>query len=97
MRPGQPPAGGARSTARKNDTRRREGTQFNDQPGYFRITANRVTFFTANGTARFMGLENLNLELSWRFLTNFRPAAAGRAPSCGHLDTFVTLRAVALA
>lgn len=62
VRPGQPPVIPTRSTVRQDDNRIREGTEFNDQVGYFRITGNRVTFFTADGRGRFMGLENLNLE-----------------------------------
>jgi hypothetical protein len=40
----------------------REGTKIVDQLGHFRITGDRVTFFTADGSRHFVGLENLNLE-----------------------------------
>ena len=40
----------------------REGTELINQPGYFAVTGDRVTFFTADGTGRFVGLENLNLD-----------------------------------
>ncbi len=70
VRPGQSPAGQIRSTVRQDDNRIREGTEFNDQAGYFRITGNRVTFFTADGRGRFMGLENLNLERISRAISN---------------------------
>ena len=42
--------------------RLREGTEIVDTIGHFRITGNRATFFTADGTGRYVGLENLNLE-----------------------------------
>ena len=40
----------------------REGTRIAGQLGHFRITGDRVTFFAAGGTGRFVCLENLNLE-----------------------------------
>jgi hypothetical protein len=40
----------------------REGTKIVDRLGHFRITGDRVTFFTADGSRHFVGLENLNLE-----------------------------------
>lgn len=44
------------------DRRIREGTEIFDQPGYFRTTGDRITFFTDDGKGRLVGLENLNLE-----------------------------------
>jgi len=46
----------------KTGQRIREGTQFVDQHGVFRMTGQRVTFFSSDGQGRFVGLENLNLE-----------------------------------
>jgi hypothetical protein len=40
----------------------REGTKIVDRLGHFRMTGDRVTFFTADGSRHFVGLENLNLE-----------------------------------
>ncbi len=40
----------------------REGTEITGRPGYFRMTGERVTFFTADGAWRFVCLENLNLQ-----------------------------------
>ena len=40
----------------------REGTELVNQLGYFRATGDRVTFFSDGGKARFIVLENLNLD-----------------------------------
>ena len=40
----------------------REGTELVNQSGYFRATGDRVTFFGEGGRARFVVLENLNLD-----------------------------------
>jgi len=40
----------------------REGTEVVDRLGYFRTTADRVTFFSEDGKDRFVVLENLSLE-----------------------------------
>lgn len=48
----------------------REGTELVDQPGYFKITGDRVTFFSAHNNADFVGLENLNLERIARAIAN---------------------------
>ncbi len=40
----------------------REGTELVNQPGYFRVVDDRVTFAVADGSKRFVTLENLNLE-----------------------------------
>jgi hypothetical protein len=40
----------------------REGTELKDALGTFRLTGDRATFILADGSARFGGLENLNLE-----------------------------------
>jgi hypothetical protein len=42
-------------------TRVREGTVL-DTTGYFKVSGDRALFTTADGTARYTGLENLNLE-----------------------------------
>jgi hypothetical protein len=39
----------------------REGTKI-EKTGYFRITGDRVTFYTDDGKTRYRGLENLMLE-----------------------------------
>lgn len=41
--------------------RLREGVTIN-AIGYFKVTADRAVFSTEDGTARYSGLENLNLE-----------------------------------
>ena len=46
----------------------REGTEMENQNGYFRLTGDRVTFFTEDGRGRFVVLENLNLERISRVL-----------------------------
>lgn len=50
------------STAKKSDFRVREGSDVTNLSGHFRMTGDRVTFFTADGKGRFVGLENLNLQ-----------------------------------
>jgi len=50
------------SPTKKPDFRLREGSEITDQAGYFRMTGDRVTFFTDGGTRRFVGLENLSLQ-----------------------------------
>jgi hypothetical protein len=50
------------STAKQSDLRVREGSDVANLSGYFRMTGDRVTFFTADGKGRFVGLENLNLQ-----------------------------------
>jgi hypothetical protein len=40
----------------------REGTKIVNRLGHFRMTGDRVTFFTADGSQHFVALENLNLE-----------------------------------
>ncbi len=52
------------------DRRLREGTELVDQPGFFRMTGDRVTFYTDIGSGRFMSLENLNLERIARIITD---------------------------
>ncbi len=49
-------------TDSETDHRIREGTEIVDQLGYFRMTGDRVTFFSEDGKGRLVGLENLNLE-----------------------------------
>lgn len=52
----------------RGDSRIREGTEMENQNGYFRMTGDRVTFFTEGGKGRFVVLENLNLERVSRIL-----------------------------
>lgn len=52
----------------QENTRIREGTEMVNQNGYFRMTGDRVTFFTEGGKERFVVLENLNLERVSRIL-----------------------------
>ena len=42
--------------------RQREGTQVADRIGYFKMTGDRITFYTKDGQERYRGLENLALE-----------------------------------
>jgi len=44
------------------DARLREGTPVVNQVGYFRTAGDRLVFYKADGRARFIALENLNLE-----------------------------------
>ena len=52
------------------DRRLREGTDLVDQPGFFRMTGDRITFYADIGSGRFMSLENLNLERITRIITD---------------------------
>jgi len=52
------------------DNLTREGTEIVNQLGYFRLTADRVTFFTDDGIGRFVVLENLNLQRIARTITD---------------------------
>ena len=61
-RPSETAATGTEPQSQPAEHRIREGTELVEQPGRFRITGQRVTFFTADGTRRFVGLENLNLD-----------------------------------
>jgi len=61
-KPAAAPVTGAQRLGRPADQRIREGTELVSQAGYFAITGDRVTFFTADGRGRFVGLENLNLD-----------------------------------
>lgn len=45
-----------------SEDRLREGTELLDQPGTFRLTGDRITFFTDLGRGRFVVLENLALQ-----------------------------------
>ena len=55
-------ATGLATTPRGTIQRIREGTEISAQLGYFRMTGDRVSFFTDDGSGRFIALENLNLE-----------------------------------
>ncbi len=55
-------SGGASVSEARIIQRQREGTQLVDMPGYFKITGDRATFFAGDGSAKYDGLENLNLE-----------------------------------
>ena len=59
-----------RVTARPKQDRLREGTELQEAQGYFRFVDDRVVFFRANGDARYIGLENLNLERIVSEITN---------------------------
>lgn len=48
----------------------REGTEIVDAVGQFRVTGDRVAFFTADGKGRFLVLENLNLQRIVRVLAD---------------------------
>jgi len=48
----------------------REGTEIVNTIGHFRITGDRVTFFTADGSGRYVALENLSLERITRTIAN---------------------------
>jgi len=48
----------------------REGTDLKEERGYFRFVDDRVVFFPSSGDARYVGLENLNLERIVSEITN---------------------------
>lgn len=50
--------------------RLREGTELREAQGYFRFVDDRVVFFRKNGDAKYIGLENLNLERIVSEITN---------------------------
>jgi len=52
----------APTTPAKTKDRLREGTELVDVTGHFKLTGDRATFYLADGSARFNGLENLTLE-----------------------------------
>lgn len=47
----------------------REGAELVNQIGQFRVTGDRITFFTADGMGRLIVLENLNLQRIVRVLS----------------------------
>lgn len=55
---------------RTSKDRLREGTELQDARGYFRFVNDRVVFFRTGGDARYIGLENLNLERIAAEITN---------------------------
>ncbi len=61
MIPGQS-ENASRAAQLPNQIRLSEGTKQIDQVGYFKITGDRVTFFSQDGMSRYVGLENLNLQ-----------------------------------
>ena len=67
-RPVKPTARGSRakSASRANSGQAhlslREGTRIVNQPGYFRISGDRLVFFSTQQNTRYVTLENLNLE-----------------------------------
>jgi hypothetical protein len=64
-----PPTAVTDNTAElQGNSRIREGTEMVNQNGHFRLTGDRVTFFTNGGKGRFVVLENLNLERVSRIL-----------------------------
>ena len=52
----------AESSSGKPKDRVREGTELQDVLGTFRLTGDRATFYPADGTGKFGGLENQTLE-----------------------------------
>ena len=65
-----PAAAGRKATRHQASQRLREGTEIVDQSGYFRMTGGKVTFFTADGEGRFVGLESLSLERVARLIAD---------------------------
>ncbi len=62
LQPGNPSATGPPERTAPGTERLREGTELVAQPGTFRVTGDRITFFTDFGGGRFIVLENLALE-----------------------------------
>ena len=60
--PNQPASPETQTPTFQPERRLREGTEIKEQLGYFRPVGGRVTFFTADGKDRLVGLENLALE-----------------------------------
>ena len=60
----------AASAESEAEQRFREGTEIVDLTGHFRMTGDRVTFFTDDGKGRYVGLENLNLERISRMIAD---------------------------
>jgi len=60
----------ANSAEGEANQRFREGTDIVDLTGHFRMTGDRVTFFTDDGKGRYVGLENLNLERIYRMIAD---------------------------
>jgi hypothetical protein len=50
------------SSSSRSKDRVREGTELQDVLGTFRLTGDRATFYPADGTGKFGGLENQTLE-----------------------------------
>ncbi len=61
------PDNGTNKTAKD---RLREGTDMKEERGCFRFVDERVVFFPSGGDARYIGLENLNLERIVSEITN---------------------------
>lgn len=59
--PSRDPADSGVAGSEQQMSRVREGALL-DTTGYFKVTGDRALFTTADGSARFTGLENLNLE-----------------------------------
>ncbi len=51
-----------KSAGQPAQKRVREGTEIVDLDGYFRPSGDRISFFSADGKRRLVGLENLNLQ-----------------------------------
>ena len=64
------PATPANAANLPNKDRLREGTELKEALGFFRFVDDRVVFFRKNGDARYIGLENLNLERIVSEITN---------------------------
>ena len=58
----QDAADGRVSSVGKVKDRLREGTELVNVPGTFKLTGDRATFYPADGSGRFGGLENQSLE-----------------------------------
>lgn len=52
----------SRDTVARSKDRVREGTTLVNVPGVFKLTGDRATFYPADGSGKFGGLENLTLE-----------------------------------
>ncbi len=63
-------ASSTNTTKQRNKDRLREGTELQETRGYFRFVDDRIVFFRSNGDARYIGLENLNLERIVSEITN---------------------------
>jgi hypothetical protein len=61
-RPAAPSTSSRGGTPQSTTVRMREGVELADRVGHFKLSGDRATFYAAEGGARLVGLENLNLE-----------------------------------